>query len=116
MFIVGCFKYQPIAVLSNSMKDYYSRGDIVIVEKISTDDIENIKEKDILYYRYGDKYITHRVYDIKEKEGKLIFFTKGDNNNDVDPWVVNEEDIHGVVRMKIKYLGWPTVWVYELLS
>ena len=116
MFIVGCFKYQPIAVLSNSMKDYYSRGDIVIVEKISSKEIENIQDDDILYYRYGNKYITHRVYDIKQKDGRYIFFTKGDNNDSVDPWEVSEDDIDGIVRMRIKYLGWPTVWVFELLS
>ena len=116
MFIIGFFKYQPIAILSNSMKDYYARGDIVIIEKVKSSDIDNIKEKDIIYYRYGNRYITHRVVDIVLEDGNHIFYTKGDNNNDVDPWSVKESDIVGVVKGRIKYLGWPSVWVYELLS
>lgn len=116
MFIIGFFRYQPIAILSNSMKDYYARGDIVIIEKVKSSDIDNIKEKDIIYYRYGNKYITHRVVDIDVEDGSYIFYTKGDNNNDVDPWRVKESDIVGLVKCRIKYLGWPSVWVYELLS
>lgn len=116
MFIIGFFRYQPIVILSNSMKDYYARGDIVIIEKVKSSEIENIKEKDIIYYKYGNRYITHRVVDIEEDNGQYIFYTKGDNNNDIDPWRVKESDIVGIVKGRIKYLGWPSVWVYELLS
>lgn len=116
MFMVGFFRYQPIAILSDSMKDYYARGDVVIVEKISSKEIKNICENDILYFRYGNKYITHRVVDIQEDEDGLIFYTKGDNNDEIDSWTVSEDEIDGIVKFRIKYLGWPTIWVYELLS
>ena len=86
------------------------------INEVKSSDIDNIKEKDIIYYRYGNKYITHRVVDIDVEDGSYIFYTKGDNNNDVDPWRVKESDIVGLVKCRIKYLGWPSVWVYELLS
>ena len=115
-FMFGFFKYQPISILSNSMKDYYSKGDVVIVEKITKEDIQFIEKDDIIYYRYDNKYITHRVYEKELVNGEYVFYTKGDNNEFVDNWEVYDEDIIGVVKFRIKYLGWPSVLLNDLLS
>lgn len=116
LFMIGVFKYQPIAILSDSMKDYYARGDAVVIEKIDEEDINIIDKGDIIYYKYDGKYITHRVIDIKVENDYYVFYTKGDNNDIVDPWEVGENDIIGIVRFRVKYIGWPSVWLYELLS
>lgn len=115
-FMFGFFKYQPISILSNSMKNYYSKGDVVIIEKINQEDIQFIEKDDIIYYRYDNKYITHRVYEKEFVNGSYIFYTKGDNNEFVDNWEVYEDDIIGVVKFRIKYLGWPSVLLNDLLS
>ena len=115
-FVFGFFKYQPISILSDSMKDYCSKGDVVIIEKIDKEDISFIEKDDIIYYRYDNKYITHRVYEIEVVNGTYVFYTKGDNNEFVDNWKVYEEDIIGVVKFRVKYFGWPSVILNDLLS
>ena len=39
-----------------------------------------------------------------------IYYTKGDANNNVDGIVIEEDMTIGVVKVKIPYIGWPTVW------
>lgn len=114
LFVMGIFKYKPIAIMSNSMYDYFARGDVVVIEKIKGNEI-TIKKGDIIYYHHGNSYITHRVVDIEERNGIYIYHTKGDNNNDIDSWEVAASEVKGIIRFRIKYLGWLSVWLYELL-
>lgn len=114
LFMVGVFKYEPIAIVSDSMYGVFQRGDAVIVEKIDREDTANIKVGDIIYYKHEKDHITHRVILIEERNGKLVFFTKGDNNIYSDKWEVSEDEIDGIVKFPIKYAGWPSIWLYEL--
>ena len=56
------------------------------------------------------------MYEKEFVNGSYIFYTKGDNNEFVDNWEVYEDDIIGVVKFRIKYLGWPSVLLNDLLS
>lgn len=47
---------------------------------------------------------------------RLKLQTKGDNNNANDPWVITEDDMIGTVSFMIPYIGYPSVWVNELLK
>ena len=49
-------------------------------------------------------YNTARVK-IEEKDGNKIFYTKGDNNNDIDQDTVSLDEIEGVYQFKISGLG-----------
>lgn len=115
LFVIGIFKYQPIAIMSNSMEDYFSRGDVVIIEKMKDGDLD-IEKGNVIYYNHNNNYITHRVVDIQKRNNTCIYYTKGDNNDNVDPWEVSANEVKGIVRLKIKYLGWLSVWLYELLQ
>jgi signal peptidase len=116
LFILKAFKYYPIAVLSDSMEDTFQRGDSVIIEKIDDNNLKNIEKHDIIYYKKDSKYIIHRVVSIEEKEGKKIFITKGDNNQENDDWDVYEEEILGIMKISIPNIGYPAVWLYEILN
>lgn len=59
-FISGYFKYYAIAVASGSMEKTISKGDVVIVNK----KYKNLKEKDIIAYKYDEKIIVHRIDEI----------------------------------------------------
>lgn len=117
-FVGGTFKYQPIAVLSDSMAPEFSRGDSVIIEKIDKNKLKNLKKGIILYYSRDGKLIIHRIVSVKydEATNKVEVKTKGDNNNSEDPWVVNGEDIIGIVKFMIPYVGYPSVLVHEFLK
>ena len=42
------------------------------------------------------------------------FYTKGDNNDDVDNYEITEDQFIGIVNHKIPLIGYPTVWVNSL--
>ena len=111
ILISGVFKYQLIAIGSDSMRPVYNRGDAVIYEK--KEPIE-IKEGDVLVFKRQDVVITHRVLKIIDKGNTLEFQTKGDNNNDVDLNLVKGSEVLGTVKYVVKYIGYPTLWFNDL--
>lgn len=116
MFILKFFKYYPISILSDSMKNTFSRGDIAIIEKLDRDYIEEIQVNDIIYYKKNNKLIIHRIVNIEIINNRMVITTKGDNNDDIDPWKVYEEEIIGIVKGKIPFLGYPAVWLNEAFN
>lgn len=114
-FAVGLFRYQPIAVMSDSMKGVFSRGDAVVIEKVSQEDCRNLKLYDIIYFKVNDMFILHRVVSIEEKDGIRRYKTKGDFNLKEDPWIIADKDIYGKVLFSVPYVGYPSVLVSELL-
>ncbi|HSX32831.1 MAG TPA: signal peptidase I [Candidatus Saccharimonadales bacterium] len=114
MFMTGFFTYRPAAIASNSMKPVFSRGSMVIVQKIRSP--MDVKVGDIVQYTRQDKEITHRVIAIDaaaDGSGKRVFTTKGDNNPSDDPLVASQQII-GIVRSRIPFVGYPTVWLTGL--
>jgi signal peptidase len=109
-FIAGIFPIKPIALLSNSMKPYIKRGDVVLVKKVEQDDIKNICIGDIVEYTLENKVVIHRVINIVEGSGgKRTFTTKGDANSTADEKPVEENQIVGIVKYYIPVIGYPSV-------
>ena len=117
LFVAGIFKYQPVAVLTYSMKPVFERGDVVIIEKLKEDEKEKIKIGDVVEYVSNKQTIIHRVIKIeKDKKDKLIFTTKGDYNNSPDNKKVFEDQVLGVAKVYIPKVGYPTVWLNEFFN
>ena len=105
VFIAGLMPYKPVAVMSNSMVPYFTRGYVVIVKKIEKEDLKNLKVGDILEYQLDENMILHRIINIeKGKNNELLFTTQGDNNDFPDMKKVEEEQIVGVIKFKIPYI------------
>lgn len=116
LFMLGAFKYEPIAIMSNSMVPTYSRGDVVIYEKISQDKLKKLKKGSIIIYKIGDMYIAHRINKVIINDEEVKYITKGDNNTTSDIKLVATSDIKGVYIGSFKYIGYPTVWLNEFFS
>ena len=106
----GVFKYQLIAIASDSMNPIYYRGDAVIYEKVN---VGEIKEGDILVFTKNSSIITHRVIKVIDDNDNLKFQTKGDNNENVDFDYTDENQVLGIVKYIVKYVGLPTIWFNE---
>jgi len=117
LFVVGAFKYQPIAVLSGSMVPTFFRGDAVVIEKLSDSEKKNLKEGDIIQFASGGKYVIHRIVKIKkDKYENNIFITQGDYNNVEDAGHVEYEQIVGKYKFRIPFIGYPSVWLNEAME
>jgi len=114
-FVIGLFKYQPVAVISDSMLPVFARGDMIIVEKFEKDKVDQIQVDDIIKFAVDNYYVIHRVHAIEETDKGLVFTTKGDNNNAPDSKPVYPEQIQAIYRGHVKYLGFPSVWLSEAL-
>src|SRR3989344_6081230 len=82
-------------------KNGFSKGDIMILTGT-----KNLKRGDVIVFiRNGGSQIPviHRIVEI-QKDGLLVYATKGDNNNDRDPWKVDA--VLGKAVLRIPYLGY----------
>lgn len=104
------FEYCMIAIGSNSMRGYFSKGDAVIYKKYEKDELEI---GDVLVFTMKGRTIVHRIKEKYKLYDEEYYITKGDANNDIDDWIVEEKDIVGIVQCYIKYIGWPTVLITQ---
>ncbi len=113
LFMTGALSYQPRAIVSNSMNPVFSRGAIVVVQKAHAIDV---RVGDIIQYEGHGHTITHRLIkaDLSDDgTGDKLFITKGDNSPSADE-PVRSDQITGIVRAQIPYIGYPSVWLSEL--
>lgn len=110
--VSGYFQYFALTIGSMSMSPAVDKGDILIIEK--TKNVSGIQEGNILAFNYDGKMIVHRVIKKITREDQSIYFeTQGDYNETADNHLVSMDEVVGVARLKIKYLGLPTVWLNE---
>jgi signal peptidase len=111
-----------MAVVSNSMEPTFYKGDLVVVKGV---DPNTIKVGDIIVYEnpWRGIPVVHRVVGIEKVDGRIYFFTKGDNartnrfsdqQSGIAP-PVSEEMVKGKVIIVIPKLGWFKVLLTEFL-
>lgn len=98
----------PMVVVEGvSMIPTYYEGDLLIINGgIDKSEIE--PQKDIIVYHSPndwDELIVHRVYSNLTINNQLYFIAKGDNNFVVDPFVIPEKNVVGVVIFRVPSLG-----------
>lgn len=100
-----------IAVIgSGSMSPTIKVGDAIIIDKNVQKEPEKLKVGDILVFKVNDLMYTHRIVEIKEENSSFYIKTKGDREGQtIDNWVIKKENIIGIVKYKIPYIGYPTV-------
>ena len=116
LFMIGVFQYEPITILSYSMKPSFERGDVVIFKKLSNRELKEIPINQIIIYSIGKQNIAHRMIDKIVKNDTVFYLTKGDNNNVSDNILVETSQIKGIYMFHIKYIGYPAVWLYEYFN
>lgn len=114
MLVAGIGNYQLVAIGSGSMEPVIYRGDAVLFKK--TNNYDNIKIGTVLAYKKEGVLITHRVVGINKNNGSYVFKTKGDNNLEIDNYDIFQNEVVGEVIYNIKYIGYPTIWLNEMLS
>ena len=84
-------------VPSQSMYPTLQAGDLVLIQGV---DPRELRVGDIIVYKSSlspSGFVSHRVIEIREENGKLVFVTKGDNNPEPDPYPVSQDDVVGRV-------------------
>ena len=113
--ISGAFPLYLLGIATGSMHPEIKVGDAVLVNKVNKD--EEIKKGDVVVYEHDGLKIVHRITSKEtNEEGKIIYRTKGDANNGDDGLDITIEEISGKVIVKIPFIGYPSVWLSEILN
>lgn len=98
---------QLLSIQTDSMYPTLKAGDLAI--DTSVKDPSTLRVKDIITYWTvieGERVLnTHRIENIFDGGGYLIFETKGDKNTTVDPLTVHESEIVGKYKFHIGGVG-----------
>ena len=115
-FVSGYFRYYALAIASGSMHPVFDRGSVVITEQVKDkyDNYNKLKEGEIIAFKADKIIVVHRIIRIVHIGDEVFYYTKGDANEEEDNYLIKKENIIGIVRFKIPYIGYPTVWFSEI--
>ncbi len=95
------------SIQTDSMYDTLKPGDLIVDTAVK--DPEKLQKNDIITYWTiidGERVLnTHRIVEIYDANGYLIFATKGDNNTTVDTLTVHESEVVGKYSFRIPGVG-----------
>ena len=115
-FVSGYFRYYALAIASGSMHPVFDRGSVVITEQVKDkyDNYNKLKEGEIIAFKADKIIVVHRIIRIVNIGDEVYYYTKGDANEEEDNYLIKKENIIGIVRFKIPYIGYPTVLFSEI--
>lgn len=105
------FGYQLKTVLSGSMEPGIKTGSIIAVRSLTNDEKDNFASGDVITFMENEStLITHRITEVTETKGGILYTTKGDNNNAVDRAPVQANNVVGA------YTGFTVPLIGYLIS
>jgi len=109
IFMAPCFGWRVDTVFSGSMEPRLKLGSVVVTRPVEA---EEIKAGDIItfYSPLNERLVSHRVVAAEHGSG-WHFQTKGDANEDADPFVVPAESVVGKVCLHLPYFGYVSQFV-----
>ena len=94
--------YDAYVVKSDSMKPTFKSGDMVVIGSPGSYFTKDIAPGEIITFERNNNLVTHRII---SAEGDKIY-TKGDNQEEPDPWAVSRFfDVKGSYMFHIPYIG-----------
>ena len=112
--LISCeFRYGILTIGSGSMTGTLNKGDIAFFEKFNGQELEI---GDIIIFKRGKRNIVHRITQVGIFNDEYVYITKGDKNKVEDNGYVYQKDIQGIVNYRIKYIGYPSIWIRNLFN
>ena len=113
LILSGIFSVKALVIATESMTGEINKGDILLYEEYNG---EVLSIGEIIVFSEGESVVVHRIVDIKEIDGELRYYTKGDTNLDQDKGYRTETDIIGLSEFKLPYFGYLTLWLHDIFA
>jgi signal peptidase len=111
-FFMRVFPFYPVVVLSGSMSGTFERGSLLFIEKAPPGKVfESVGEGAVIHFinRNRVEYV-HRVVDFRyDVRGEREYVTKGDASLLTDSAPVPQNDVLGIARASLPYIGYPYI-------
>ncbi|MBQ7873785.1 MAG: signal peptidase I [Oscillospiraceae bacterium] len=105
--VPNVFGIRMFSIQTESMYPTLLPGDLIF--DVGVKDPGELRKDDIITYWTvinGERVLnTHRIFEIYDGGGYLIFATKGDNNTSADPLTVHESEIVGKYAFRVAGIG-----------
>ena len=112
IMLVSCqFKYGILVIGSSSMAGNINKGDAIIYERY---DGGLINKDEVIVFQRDNIKVIHRVIDVRVVNDEYRYYTKGDANMQRDDGYVTAKDIIGTTDLRIKYIGYPSLWLRDI--
>lgn len=113
--LISCqFRFGALVIATESMTGEINKGDMIVYERYDGQIIE--EGQVIVFLDNQNNKIVHRVAMITQIGNETRYFTKGDANENLDIGYRTDADIIGLTDVKVAYIGYPTLWIRELLE
>jgi signal peptidase len=113
-FLAPRFGWSVDTVFSGSMEPQLKVGGVVVTRPVEAGDIM-VGDIITFYSPLNEKLTSHRVIAVGDGS-PLNFQTKGDANEDADPFVVPAQNVVGKICFHIPYLGFAAQFVRSPLG
>lgn len=114
LLISGLLAYKFIVIATPSMTGAINEGDGIIYEEYDGQIIE--VGSVVVFTRNDEELIVHRVIAAQQIDGTVYYTTKGDANSSSDSGFITNDNIIGIVKIRVPYVGYPSLWLRELFS
>lgn len=112
--LISCqFRFGALVIATESMTGEINKGDVIIYERY---DGGTIRPGQVIVFSDNDSRVVHRVTRIENINGEVRYYTKGDANPTEDAGYRTVSDIVGLTDLKIVYIGYPSLWLRELIA
>lgn len=108
-FLCPRFGWRVDVVFSGSMKPALKVGGMVVTRPVEAQDIR-VGDIITFYSPPGRELASHRVIGVEEGSS-LNFRTKGDANEEPDPFIVPAENVVGIICFQLPYFGYASQFV-----
>ena len=108
-FLAPHFGWRVDAVFGGSMEPELKVGGLVVTRPVEAEDIK-VGDTITFYSPLSEQMTGHRVIAV-EHGSSFHFRTKGDANEDADPFIVPAQNVVGKVCFHLPYFGYATQFV-----
>ncbi len=112
--LISCkFRYRMLIIGTDSMTGTINAGDAVIYKEFKD---ESLSVNGVIVFDYNGIKTIHRITDARKVNGEIRYLTKGDANSKIDNGYRTSDDVEGIVKLRIKYIGYPTLWLRSMFD
>ena len=112
--LISCkFVYGILVIGSESMSGTIDKGDAIVFKAYNGGGLE---VNDVIIFNREDIKTVHRIISIDSFNGETRYYTKGDANVVLDDGYVVQDDIIGTTIFRIRYIGYPTLWLRDIFK
>lgn len=111
-FNTGVFGVRPAIVHGTSMLPTMQTGDIAVTRDVEP---SALQVGDVIRFTQGSRVVLHRIIEITEVNGEIVFIAQGDNNDSPDS-PIPADAVEGELVLHVPHAGKPGIYFKRAIT